>query len=54
VRFPMTSAQALARVIETLEHEGVASMLVGAVASNLYGIPRATNDAEQLRQEAAG
>ncbi|MFM8275168.1 MAG: hypothetical protein ACKODX_22945 [Gemmata sp.] len=46
----MTSEQALARVIEALEHEGVAYMLVGAVASNLYGVPRATNDADVVVQ----
>ena len=42
----MTSGQAVARLIEALEREGVGYMLVGAFSSNLYGVPRATNDAD--------
>jgi hypothetical protein len=38
----MTSEQAVARLIELLEHQAVAYMLVGAFSSNLYGVPRAT------------
>jgi len=41
----MTSEQAVARLIEALEQEGVGYMLVGAYSSNLYGVPRATDDA---------
>jgi hypothetical protein len=42
----MNSEQALARVIERLEEERVDSMVVGAMSSNLYGVPRATDDAD--------
>lgn len=42
----MTSEQAVARLIEALEREAVPYMLVGALSSNLYGVPRATNDAD--------
>jgi len=42
----MTSEQAVARLIEALEQEGVGYMLVGAYSSNLYGVPRATDDAD--------
>ncbi len=42
----MNSEQALARLIERLEEERVDSMVVGAMSSNLYGVPRATDDAD--------
>jgi hypothetical protein len=42
----MTSEQAVARLLQTLEWSGVGYMLVGAFSSNLYGVPRATNDAD--------
>lgn len=42
----MSSEQALAQLIDALENEEVPSMLVGALSSNLYGVPRATNDAD--------
>ena len=42
----MTSEQALAQLIERLEEDQVAYMLVGALSSNLYGVPRATDDAD--------
>ena len=42
----MTSERAVARLIEALEQEGVGYMLVGAYSSNLYGVPRATDDAD--------
>ncbi len=42
----MNSEQALARVIERLEEERVDYMVVGAMSSNLYGVPRATDDAD--------
>jgi len=41
----MNSEQALARVIERLEEEWVDYMVVGAMSSNLYGVPRATDEA---------
>jgi len=50
----MNSEQALARVIERLEEDRVAYMVVGAMSSNLYGVPRATDLLTQLRGEAAG
>jgi hypothetical protein len=42
----MSGEQVVARLIESLERDGVAYMLVGALSSNLYGVPRATNDAD--------
>ncbi len=42
----MTSEQAVARLIEALEQEGVGYMLVGDSSSNLDGVPRATDDAD--------
>jgi hypothetical protein len=46
----MTSEQAVGRLIELLEREGVGYLLVGAFSSNLYGVPRATNDADVVVQ----
>lgn len=46
----MTTEQAVARLIEALEREGVPYMVVGAFSSNLYGVPRATNDADIVVQ----
>jgi hypothetical protein len=37
--------RALAQLIDALENEEVPYMLVGALSSILYGVPRATNDA---------
>lgn len=42
----MTSEQPVARLIEALEQAGVGYMLVGAFSSNLYGVPRSTDDAD--------
>lgn len=42
----MTSEQAVGRLLEALERQAVPYMLVGAFSSNLYGVPRATNDAD--------
>jgi hypothetical protein len=42
----MTSEQAVALLIDRLEAESVPYMLVGALSSNLYGVPRATDDAD--------
>ena len=41
----MNSERALARVIERLEEDWVDSMVVGAMSSNLCGVPRATDNA---------
>ena len=49
----MSSEQALAQVIDALENEEVPYMLVGALSSNLYGVPRATNDADLVVEFAA-
>lgn len=49
----MTSEQAVGRLIEALEREGVGYMLVGAFSSNLYGVPRATNDADVVVEFSA-
>ena len=49
----MSSEQALARLIDALENEDVPYMLVGALSSNLYGVPRATNDADLVVEFAA-
>ena len=43
----MTSDQALARVIDQLERGGIGYLVVGALSSNLYGVPRATDDADR-------
>lgn len=42
----MTSEEATARVIQTLEDMSINYMLVGAISSNVYGIPRSTKDAD--------
>lgn len=42
----MTSEAAVARLVERLETEGVPYMFTGALSANLYGVPRATNDAD--------
>jgi len=38
--------QALKFVLDALEQAGIPYMLVGSFASNLYGVPRATQDAD--------
>ena len=42
----MTSEAAVARLVERLETEGVRYMFTGALSANLYGVPRATDDAD--------
>lgn len=42
----MSSANAVARVIDALEQLRIPYMIVGAYSSNAYGIPRSTNDAD--------
>jgi hypothetical protein len=46
----VTSDEATLAVIDALEAEGVPYMLVGSLASNLYGVPRATHDADFVVQ----
>jgi len=46
----MTSEEATKAVIDALEVLGVPYMLVGSFASNFYGIPRATQDADFVLQ----
>ena len=43
---PLTSEEAAAAVIDVLEAESIPYMLVGSLATNYYGIPRATQDAD--------
>jgi len=43
---PMTGEESAAAVIDVLEAESVPYMLVGSLATNYYGIPRATQDAD--------
>ena len=50
----MTSDEAVVAVIAALAAEGVPYMLTGSLASNLYGIPRSTNDADFVLQIDAG
>ena len=50
----MNSLEATAFVIKTLETLDIPYMLVGALSSNAYGIPRATKDADFVVQLAAG
>lgn len=42
----MTSDDALARLVERLETQHVPYMFTGALSANLYGVPRATDDAD--------
>jgi len=42
----MTGETAIARLVERLESLGVPYMFVGALSANLYGVPRATDDAD--------
>lgn len=42
----MKSAEAFLVVIEVLERRGIPYMVVGAFASNVYGVPRSTQDAD--------
>lgn len=43
---PMTTVEAVQRVIDALETLGVGYMLVGSFSSSYYGIPRLTKDAD--------
>jgi hypothetical protein len=42
----MNSEQAVAHVITCLEELGIEYMLVGALSCNVYGVPRASADAD--------
>lgn len=42
----MTADEAVVAVVDTLEAVGIRSMIVGSLASNFYGIPRSTRDAD--------
>jgi hypothetical protein len=46
----MTSDEATLAAIDALESSGVGYMLVGSLSSNLYGIPRSTQDADFVVQ----
>ena len=46
----MNAEQVMLAVANALEQAGIPSMLVGAFASNYYGIPRSTQDADFLLQ----
>ncbi|HJT78629.1 MAG TPA: hypothetical protein VJ739_15610 [Gemmataceae bacterium] len=49
----MTSDEATAAVIDALNAEALPYMLVGSFASNFYGVPRATQDADFVLQLGA-
>ena len=49
----MRSEEAAAAVIDALNALGVSYMLVGSFASNFYGVPRATQDADFVLQLGA-
>ena len=46
----MTGIEATAAVIQALEAEGLSYFLSGSLASNFYGIPRSTHDADFVVQ----
>jgi hypothetical protein len=46
----MTLSEAAALVVDALEQQGIAYMVTGGLAANLYGIPRATHDADIVLQ----
>lgn len=50
----MNSDEATVAVIDALQTLGIPYILVGSLASNLYGIPRSTNDADFSVQVGAG
>lgn len=49
----MTGDEAVVAVIDALESAGVGYMLVGSLATNFYGVPRATQDADFVIQLGA-
>lgn len=44
----MNGYEVTAKVIEALEVSGISYMLVGSLASNVFGIPRATKDTDMV------
>lgn len=46
----MTADEAAVAVIDALDHAAIPFMIVGSLASNFHGIPRATRDADFLMQ----
>ena len=42
----MTQEEVVARVVDAIEHAGLAYMVAGSFASSLHGIPRMTQDAD--------
>lgn len=50
----MTAEEAAVAVVDALERTGVPYMVVGSLASNLYGTPRSTQDADIVIQWAPG
>ncbi len=50
----MTAEEAAIAVVDALERTAIPYMLVGSLASNLYGIPRATQDVDIVVQMTAG
>ena len=50
----MTSNEALVAMIDALDAAGVPYILVGAYSCNVYGVPRATKDADIVVQLSAG
>ena len=46
----MTADEAAVAVIDALDHAAIRFMIVGSLASNFHGIPRATRDADFLIQ----
>ncbi len=50
----MTNLEAVAHVADALESLQVEYVIVGALATNVYGIPRATNDADFVVALEAG
>lgn len=50
----MNSEAAVAAVIEALNAESIRFMLVGSMSSNVYGIPRSTQDADFVLEVDAG
>lgn len=50
----MTAEEAAVAVVGALERTGIPYMVVGSLASNLYGIPRSTQDVDIVIQWAPG
>ncbi|HJT33607.1 MAG TPA: hypothetical protein VJ783_16295, partial [Pirellulales bacterium] len=42
----MTGDEAVVAMVDALDASGIAYMLVGSLATNFYGVPRATEDAD--------